>query len=140
MTQKIREMMTTHPVTVAVSASVREAAQAMRDHDIGDVLVTDDGRVCGMLTDRDLVVRVLAEDGQAAQKKVGEVCSGNVTCVSADEDVDHAVEMMRMRALRRLPVVDVGGRLVGIVSLGDLAEERDPGSALGRISAASPNR
>jgi CBS domain-containing protein len=139
MAQKIREMMTRGPVTVPASASVREAAQAMRDHDIGDVLVTDDGKLCGMLTDRDLVVRVLADEAKAQQQTAGEVCSHDVTCVSSDADIDQAVDMMRIRALRRLPVVD-DGRLVGIVSLGDLAEERDPASALGRISAASPNR
>jgi CBS domain-containing protein len=139
MSQKIREMMTRHPVTVAASASVHEAAQAMRDHDIGAVLVTDDGRLCGLLTDRDLVVRVLAEDGGQQGRTTGEVCTRDVTCVSSDIDVDQAAEMMRVRALRRLPVVDQD-RLVGIISLGDLAEEKDPASALGRISAASPNR
>ncbi|MGW2371081.1 CBS domain-containing protein [Kitasatospora sp. NPDC001683] len=142
MSRKIKEIMTPAPVTVPRLASVRDAARWMRDTAIGDVLVSDDvsgdGRLLGLVTDRDLVVRVLAAGLDPDSTNVGDVCSSQLVSVAPDDDVGHAVDLMRRHALRRLPVLD-DGRAVGVVSIGDLAMERDPDSALADISAADPN-
>jgi CBS domain-containing protein len=107
---------------------------------VGDVLVCDGERLLGIVTDRDLVVRCLAEEDEPAALPIGEICSRNPFTVTPEDDVDDVVELMKERAVRRVPVVGEEGALVGIVSLGDLAERRDRESALGRISAAPPNR
>jgi CBS domain-containing protein len=120
------------------TASVHEAAQAMRDADIGDVIVIENQRVCGIVTDRDIVVRTVAEARDPATTTLADICSHPLLIVSPTDSVEKAVRLMGTYALRRVPVVEAG-QPVGIVSLGDLAVERDPGSALGDISAAPPN-
>jgi CBS domain-containing protein len=102
-------------------------------------VIVEKGQIQGILTDRDIVVRGLAEGRDPARTTVGEICSRELTVLSPTDSVGDAVKVMRDKAIRRLPVVE-GGRPVGIVSLGDLAVERDPESALGGISAAPPNR
>lgn len=139
MTQHVRDIMTAEPVTVEPQASVTSVARLMRDENIGAVLVTEEDRLRGLVSDRDLVVRALAEGGDPEQTTVASVCSDDLVTVTPDEDLDHAVQVMREHAVRRVPVVEEG-RPVGIVSLGDLAIERDPGSALGDISAAKSNQ
>ncbi|MGH8872392.1 MAG: CBS domain-containing protein [Acidimicrobiia bacterium] len=137
--QTIDEVMTRNPLTIDESAPVGEAARIMRDANIGDVLVTrPDGSVCGIVTDRDLALNVLAEGSDPGSMTVRDVCNHRIESVASGDSVDRAVEMMRERAIRRLPVIDEG-ELVGIVSLGDLAMERDPRSALAGISEAPPN-
>jgi len=138
MAQHIRELMTRNPVTLPGTASVQEAACAMRDQDIGDVVVIEHKQVCGIVTDRDIVVRTIAEAQDPSTMTLGDICSHSLLTVTPTDSVEHAVRLMRTHAIRRLPVVD-GGKAVGIVSLGDLAVERDPDSALGEISAAPPN-
>lgn len=138
MAQSIREVMTPGPQTVPADASVVQAAQAMRSGDVGDVVVVRDGEVCGIITDRDIVVRAVAETRDTGKVTAGEICSRELTTLSATDSVEDAVRIMREKALRRLPIVD-DGQLVGIASLGDLAIERDPDSALAVISAAEPN-
>jgi CBS domain-containing protein len=138
MAQHIRELMTPNPVTMPGTASVHEAACAMRDQDIGDVVVIEHQQVCGIVTDRDIVVRTVAEAQNPANITLGDICSHSLLTVRPTDSVEHAVRLMRTHSIRRLPVVD-GGKAVGIVSLGDLAVERDPDSALGEISAAPPN-
>jgi len=139
MAQLVRDVMTPNPVTLPATASLVEAALAMRDFDMGDVLVLDNGQVCGIVTDRDIVVRGIAAGNYPATVTLGEICSRDLTTLSATDRVEDAVSLMREKAIRRLPVVE-GGKPVGIVSLGDLAVERDPHSALSDISAAPPNR
>jgi CBS domain-containing protein len=137
--QTINEVMTKDPLTVAEGAPVSEAARIMRDASIGDVLVTrPDGSVCGIVTDRDLALNVIAEGADPGSMTVRDVCNHRIESVAPDDPVDRAVGMMRDQAIRRLPVIDEG-ELVGIVSLGDLAMERDPSSALADISQAPPN-
>ncbi|PSJ28298.1 CBS domain-containing protein [Streptosporangium nondiastaticum] len=131
--------MSTVPVAVGPQTSVVEVARRMREEDIGAVLVTDGGRLRGLVTDRDLVVRVLAEGGDVGERTVHQACSEELVSVGPDDAAEDAVRLMRRRTVRRLPVVE-DGRAVGIVSLGDLAAEGDPGSALGEISTAAPNR
>ncbi|NHI05032.1 oxidoreductase [Streptomyces sp. KO7888] len=138
MTQYVRDIMTGAPVTVEPLTSVTEVARLMRDRDLGAVLVTEGDRLRGLVTDRDLVVRSLAEGGDPEQTTVAGACSDDMVTVRPDEELGHAVELMRAHAVRRVPVVD-DGHPVGIVSLGDLAMERDPESALGDISVARPN-
>ena len=139
MAQKIRDVMTPNPTALPASASVHQAALAMRDSDIGDVIVLDEnGTICGVVTDRDIVVRAAADDRRPSELRLGEICSPNVATVGPTDDVDDAVRTMREQALRRLPVAQ-DHRPVGIVSLGDLAIERDPESVLAGISAAPGN-
>jgi CBS domain-containing protein len=138
MNDTIRDVIRTIPVTLAPQATVMEAAQIMRENDIGDVLVLDNGRLYGILTDRDIVVRSLAQGHDPALTRVGDVCSRELVTVSLDDSVDRAVRLMRERAIRRLPVEDAG-RVVGIVTIGDIALERDRESLLADISAAPPN-
>jgi CBS domain-containing protein len=139
MAECIRDVMTTNPETLPESTTVREAAEAMRANDIGDVVVVDDnGKLSGILTDRDIVVRVVAEGRDPRATRIGDIASRDLTAVSPDDPVDRAVQLMRDKAIRRLPAVDKG-KPVGIVSIGDLALDRDPGSALAEISAAPPN-
>ena len=138
MAEHIREMMTPNPVTLPGTASVHEAARAMRDAEIGDVIVIEHNQVCGIVTDRDIVVRTVAELQNPETTTLADVCSHTLLVVSPTDPIEEAVRLMRTHAVRRLPVVE-GGKAVGIVSLGDLAVERDPHSALGDISAAPPN-
>ncbi|MES4888696.1 CBS domain-containing protein [Streptomyces sp. NPDC096012] len=138
MAQKIREVMTAAPVTVGPQTSVVEVARIMRDQGIGVVLVAENEELRGLVTDRDLVVRVLAEGGNVGDRTVAEACSRELITVSPDDDVNRVVELMRQHAVRRLPVVEED-HPVGIVSLGDLAVERDTDSALSEISASEPN-
>ena len=138
MAQAVREIMTLNPVALPTSASVREAAERMRDKDIGDVIVLEDKSIYGIVTDRDMVVRALAEGKDPQKTTIGEICSRDPTTVSPDEDAEKAVQLMRDKAIRRLPVVEKGS-VVGVLSIGDLAVERDRSSALADISAAAPN-
>lgn len=140
MAQQVRDVMTRDPVAVSPQTPLIEVARRMRDENIGDVLVIEEDHLRGVVTDRDLVVRALAEGADISSKPVREVCSAEMVTVSPDDDVDRAIQLMRERAIRRLPVVEEEDRPVGVVSLGDLAVERDPRSALGDISAADPNQ
>jgi CBS domain-containing protein len=138
MAQEIRELMTPNPVSMPGTASVHEAARAMRDEDIGDVVVIEHNQVCGIVTDRDIAVRIVAEEKDPAATALADICSHSLLTVKPSDKVEHAVRLMRTHAIRRLPVVE-DGKAVGIVSLGDLAVERDPHSVLGEISAAPPD-
>lgn len=137
-TNTIAAVMTKQPTVLESDSPVMDAARVMRDSDIGDVIVIEGGSVCGIVTDRDIVVRGIASGKDPATTRLGEICSKDVTTVSSDTPVEEAVRLMRDRAIRRLPVVD-GDRPVGVVSLGDLAVEQDPSSALADISEAPPN-
>ena len=137
--QNVGDIMTRPPRTLDVTASVMDAATLMREGDFGDVVVLEEGRLRGILTDRDIVVRVLATGDDPSSVRVGDVCSRMLTTVSESDSIGDAVRLIRAKAVRRLPVLDDDGKLVGIVSLGDLALARDPKSALGEISAATPN-
>jgi CBS domain-containing protein len=139
MAQKIRDIMTTQPVCVPSSASVFDAARLMHDKNIGDVIVEDGGKVVGIVTDRDIVVRAVAERQNVEQTPIADVCSTELAVVHPDDDIDSVIKLMHSKAIRRVPVIE-NGKPVGIVSLGDLAVIRDRKSVLGGISAAAPNR
>lgn len=139
MAQTVREVMTRDVVTLPRDASIVEAAKLMRDNGIGDVVVTDGDRAEGIVTDRDIVIRAVADGKEPGSVRLDQVVSEDLTAVAPDDSVDRAVQIMRERAIRRLPVVEAG-KPVGIVSLGDLAVEHDPGSALADISEEPPDR
>jgi CBS domain-containing protein len=139
MAQSIREVMTADPRTVEASATVAEAAREMRDGDVGAVVVLDGGAVAGILTDRDIAVRAVAVGLDPDATRVSEIASMNVVTLTVDQSVDDAIALVRDRDVRRVPVVQ-DGRPAGIVSLGDLAIERDTGSALADIASEPPNR
>ncbi|WP_233611928.1 CBS domain-containing protein [Amycolatopsis sp. WAC 01376] len=127
------------PVALPADTPVRQAAQAMRDKDIGDVLVLDGDRLAGIVTDRDIVIRAVAGQDNLADCRLRDVCSSQVVTVSPDEDADTAISRMARNAVRRIPVVD-NGRPIGVLSLGDAAIEHDPNSVLSEISAAEGDR
>jgi CBS domain-containing protein len=137
MADTIRDLMTDDPKTVEASATVQEAAQLMDNEDIGNVLVVENGEVQGIVTDRDIVVRVLAK-GNGPDASVREACTTDLETLSPDDSIDDATRKMEQANVRRLPVVE-DGKPVGIVSLGDLAQAKDKDSALADISSATPN-
>jgi CBS domain-containing protein len=139
MARTVEEIMTRDPRTIDASGTVLDAARIMRDNDIGDVIVVDGDQLNGIVTDRDIAVRVVAEGRDPASTPVSEACTTGVEAIEPNASVDDALSAMREKDIRRLPVVD-GGRPVGIVSLGDLAVEREPESILADISAASPDQ
>ena len=134
----LRDVMSGNPVTLPSTATVFEAAQCMRDGDIGDVIVMDGERVCGIVTDRDIVVRAMAEGRDPQSCTVADVCSRDVVTLSPDDTVKRATDLMKQKAIRRIPVCE-DGRVVGIVSIGDLAIEANGEKALADISAAPAN-
>jgi signal-transduction protein with cAMP-binding, CBS, and nucleotidyltransferase domain len=133
MDAKVRDVMTPGPIGVDYHQSVGEAARAMRDWGVGAILIVSNGSLYGLVTDRDLVVRAVAE-GRGADEPVGPLSSGNLIGVDADADVHEAMRLMRQHAVRRLPVLE-GGQVAGIVSLGDLAMQDEPDLALAQLSA-----
>ncbi len=138
MPQSIRDVMTPSPRAMDARASVQEAAKAMLDDDIGDVIVCDGDTVCGIVTDRDITIRTVAHGKDPAATKLGEICSEDLTSLSLGDTVDDAVRLMREKAIRRIPVLD-DGKPVGVVSIGDLAIDLDADSALADISKAPAN-
>lgn len=139
MAATVQDIMTSNPVTVTDATTLSDAAMRMRDADIGNVIVLSDGKPCGIVTDRDIVVRGIAEHRNPDSTPIADVCSRDFVSVNADTKLDDAVKLMREKSLRRLPVMD-GTKPIGIVSIGDLAIEKDQRSALADISAAPPNR
>jgi len=119
MNAKVRDLMTPGPIGVDYHQSIGDAARIMRDWGIGAVLVFNDQALHGLVTDRDLVVRAVAES-KGPDEPVGPLSSGDLIGVNADDDVAVAVRLMRDNAVRRLPVID-DGQVAGVVSLGDLA-------------------
>ena len=140
MAQTIREVMTRNPVCVDPHDSAADAARQMREVDSGAVLVAEDGHLRGLLTDRDIVVRAIAAGRDPARVEVGEICSADVEALRPDDDAERAVQLMRERHIRRIPVVEDDDHPVGIVSIGDLALARDEKSALADISGAPANQ
>jgi CBS domain-containing protein len=137
MADTIRDLLKGDPVTVEASATVEEAAKLMDEKEIGNVLVVENGEVQGIVTDRDIVVRVIAK-GNGADASVREACTTDVETIEPDASLEDAIKKMEQGNVRRLPVVE-DGKPVGVISLGDLAQARDQDSALANISSASPN-
>jgi CBS domain-containing protein len=138
MAQLVRELMAEPVVTVRSDSTLADAARLMRDADIGDVIVVDNMKPVGVLTDRDIVVRGIADNRAPGSVTAGEICTADLVSVAPDAEITQAVALMRRAAVRRLPVTE-GGTLVGVLSLGELAIDRDGTSVLADISAAEPN-
>jgi CBS domain-containing protein len=125
MAKSIREAMTSNPCSIDADKSVAYAAKMMRDEDVGIAPVVEGDRLVGVLTDRDIAVRVVAEGRDPQQVKVGEVASREVVTLDPDQDLDEALRLMASHQVRRLPVVEEDGRLVGVVAQADVAREGD---------------
>jgi CBS domain-containing protein len=139
MKHTVKEVMNKNPILVPANTPIRQVAEKMKERQVGTVMVTEnDGSLCGIVTDRDVAIRAVAGGLDPQKTTVSKICSAKPKTLSPTDDTEHALELMRSHAIRRIPVVD-NGKPIGIVSLGDLAVDRDPGSALGRISAAPPN-
>jgi CBS domain-containing protein len=140
MAKSVRDAMTENPRSIGASASVVEAARLMREEHIGSLLpITDDEQLVGMITDRDITTRVVAEAADPKMTLVGDVYSRDLISVKPDEDLEKALKLMARHQVRRLPVVD-NGRLVGIVALADIAlgeNENRTGELVEAISAPS---
>jgi CBS domain-containing protein len=138
----IRDVMTPNPRTVSPEESIQNAARIMRDEDTGAIPVVENGRAVGVLTDRDIVVRAVADGGQL-DRPVRDIATTNIVSVSPDMSTREANDLMREHQVRRLPVVE-GDRLVGMVSLGDLAvkesKESRSGETLERVSEGVKER
>jgi CBS domain-containing protein len=135
----VREVMSSPAETVRPDTTVREAATVMQRKEIGDVLVVDgSGELRGIVTDRDLAVRALAEGRDATTTKVSDLMSPIVATVPPEESVSEALDLMRRHDIRRVPVVE-GGKPLGIVTLGDVSRSFGAGRALADISAAPAN-
>lgn len=138
----IRDVMTPNPRTIAPTDSIQNAARIMRDEDTGVVPVVDNGRPVGLVTDRDIVVRAVAEDGQLS-RPVSDIITTGVVSATPDMSTREAAELMSEHQIRRLPVVE-NDRLVGIVSIGDLAvkdaRDRITGDTLEKVSEGVKER
>ncbi len=129
---RVRDVMTPGPIGVDYDQSIGEAARTMRDWGIGAVLVVRDGALYGLVTDRDLVVRAMAE-AKGPDERVGPLSSSDLIGVDADADIAVAARLMRDHAVGRLPVLQ-DGQVTGIVSLGDLAIPAPPAAGLAGIT------
>ena len=119
--KRIADVMTRDPRSVELETPVVEAAKILRDEDVGSLPVVRDGRVTGMVTDRDLAVRMIAEGRDPGSTTVGDVVSSEPVTVRQEQDLDEALRLMARHQVRRLPVVDDGDRLVGIFAQADVA-------------------
>ncbi|SCE71024.1 CBS domain-containing protein [Micromonospora haikouensis] len=135
---RVSDVMTRQVVYLPAETTLDEAARVMKEADIGDVVVTDGASLAGMLTDRDIVVRAVAERSDPATTTIGSVITREVVMIEQHATAGEAASLMRERGIRRILVCDGERRLVGIVSLGDLAMQLDPNSALSDISEQAP--
>ena len=136
MAKSIRDAMTENPSSIVASASVVEAAQLMREQHIGSLPITDDEQLVGMITDRDITTRVVAEAADPKMTSVADVYSRDLISVEPDQDLEEALQLMARHQVRRLPVVE-NGRLVGIVAQADIAlkeSEKKTGELVEAIS------
>lgn len=139
----IRDVMTRNPECVSEKDSLRDVARIMKDQDTGVVPVVDGKKIIGLITDRDIVVRGLAEGKNLENARVTELMTRSVRSVREDASVNEALELMNRAEIRRVAVVDQNDELVGIVSLGDIASQTNQDGKVGQtvetISEAPPN-
>jgi CBS domain-containing protein len=130
--------MTAVPITLRADETLADAARAMRDSAVGAVMVVRDGELLGLVTDRDIVIRAVAEERTAAACLLRDFCTTVPVIAGPDDDVTDVITTMRNRGVRRVPVVE-GGRPTGLVSVGDIAAASDSMPVLADISTARPN-
>ena len=141
-TRQIRDVMTPNPQTVTEGDSVHDAARIMKEQDTGVVPVVDGKKIIGMITDRDIVVRCVADGKNPLDASVKDVMTRSVRKVKEDATINEVITLMSSSEIRRVPVVNSRDEIVGIVSIGDLAadgEKNKVGSAMEQISQAPPN-
>ena len=139
MAKSVRDAMTENPRSIGASASVVEAARLMREQHVGSLPITDDEQLVGMITDRDITTRVVAEAADPQKTSVEEIYSRELISVEPDKDLEEALQLMASYQVRRLPVVE-NGRLVGIVAQADIAlgeNEKKTGELVEAISEPS---
>jgi CBS domain-containing protein len=136
MEQCVQDVMTPNSCAVSPEASLMDVAYIMRECDIGDIIVLVGDWLFGILTDHD-IVRALAGGLEPETTQVGEICSPEPTTVEPTASVGHAARLMHDNAIRRLPVVDGAGHVMGVVSIGDVAREREGSAAVADISGAA---
>jgi CBS domain-containing protein len=136
--RKLRDIMSPAPACMVPADTVSAAAKVMKERGISTVLVLSDGQLSGLLTGRDITVRVLAENRDPRTTRIGEICSTDVAGLGPDDHVDQAARLVRERAVRRIPVLQ-DGVPVGMVSIGDLALEKAESSALFGAQASCPD-
>jgi CBS domain-containing protein len=135
--RRIRQLMTVRPRTVKVGDTIVEAAKVMRGEDSGIAPIVDGDRLVGVLTDRDIVTRVIAAEKDPKVVKVEEIASLNLVTVDPDQDLEEALRLMAQHHVRRLPVVEEDGKLIGIIAHADVARHagfNDAGEVVQRIS------
>jgi CBS domain-containing protein len=125
MAKTIREIMTSSPTTVEQSTTIVEAARIMRDEDVGLLPIVDGDQLSGTITDRDIVIRTIADGGDVQSTTVGEIGSRDLVTIDPQQEIDEALRLMAKHQVRRLPVVEEDGRLVGIVAQADVAQAGD---------------
>jgi CBS domain-containing protein len=139
---KVREAMTERVTTAGPETTLEELASMMKGEDTGAIPVVDEGELLGIVTDRDIVIRCIAEGGDPTEMTAEDVVSENLETVDPDSDLDEALELMADKQIRRLPVVE-NGELVGILSIGDVAvkqgDEEETGRALKDVSQGVKN-
>jgi CBS domain-containing protein len=125
MGHSIKDVMTSNPCTIDADKSVAYAAKMMRDEDVGLAPIVEGDKLIGMLTDRDIAIRVVAEGKDPNQVNVRDVASKQVVTIDPQQDLDEALRIMAKHQVRRLPVVEEDGKLVGVVAQADVAREGD---------------
>ena len=136
--RKIRDIMSPAPSGTTLDESVASAAKVMRDEGTGSVLVLDDGKLRGIVTDRDILLRAVAEDRDPRTTPVGDICTEDLAVLSPDDDVTEATRIIHENAVSRVPVVE-DGHLVGVLSLADLALWLDQWSSMRDFASAPPD-
>jgi CBS domain-containing protein len=126
MGKNVHEAMTSNPCAIEADRSVAYAAKMLKQEDVGVAPIVESGRLVGMLTDRDIVVRVVAEGKDPDSVSVRDVASSNVVSIDPRQDLDEALQLMARYQVRRLPVVEQDGRLVGVVAQADIADVAKP--------------
>jgi CBS domain-containing protein len=121
----IRDAMTSNPSNVEMSSSIVDAARLMKSEDVGSIPVTEGDRLVGIVTDRDIAIRVVAEGKDVQSMTVGEIASKDLVTIDPQQDLDEALRLMAQHQVRRLPVVEEDGRLVGILAQADIAHQGD---------------
>jgi len=129
MGKNLRDLMTDNPRSIDSNASVMDAAKMMRDEDIGIVPITDGDRLIGTITDRDIAIRMVADGRDASSTKASDIASRELVTIDPQQDLDEALRLMAKHQVRRLPVVEDDGRLVGIVAQADIAQHASASKA-----------
>ena len=134
---KVKDVMHTGATCVGPDTLVKDIAKRMRDEDVGAIPVKSDGQLVGIVTDRDITCRAIADSGKPAEMTAEDVMSKNVICCSPDDDIETAVQRMEVNKIRRLAVTDTSKTIVGMLSLGDVSHKVGKGRSGAVLRALS---